>query len=245
MATKQKTPSEEAIEAYEETVKSSHRVSVTEALAVRALLRKYEFTYVDPGNGSVPVERVDNDAIKRDILEVAQDHLVGPAKEDRTDKPIHRFLVTGALLKDEPVPPPYGDADAWDALDALAHVAWHKAEQHIWKLIDHKYSGTLQRWVRETLNNEDTHLVLVKADDYLFITTEAKYVEAEILRKITDKSEVALVAAGEQAGLFTRQLPALKGRAPAALRKAAKQAGEKALAAYTLRAAEENGNGEE
>lgn len=240
MANKQKTPSEEAIAAYEEVVKSSHRVSVTETLAVRALFRKHEFTYVDASNGDSPIEHVDNDAIKRCILEVAQDHLVGPAKEDRVNMPIHRFLVAGAVLKNEPVPPPFGDSDAWDALDALAHVAWHKAEQHVWKLVDHKFSGTLQRWVREDLNNEDTHLVLVKADGYLFITSEAKYVEAEILRKMTDKSEVALVAAGEQAGLFTRQLPALKGRAPAALRKAAKTAGEKALAAYTLRA-EENG----
>lgn len=243
MATKTKTPTDEAIAAYEEAVKSSHRVSVTETLALRALIRKYEYTYVDGANGNSPVEKVDNDAIKRDILEVVKDHIVGQPKDERINNPIHRYQVTGALLKDEPVPPPYGDADAWDAQDALARATWHKAEQHNWKLIDHKYSGTLQRWVRDELCDETTHLVLVKAGDYLFLTDQAKYVESEILRRITDKSEVALVAAGEQAGLFTRQLPALKGRAPAILKKAAKTAGDKALAAYTLRA-EENG-GEE
>lgn len=241
MATKTKTPTDEAIAAYEEAVKSSHMASVTETLAVRALFRKHEFTYVDGANGNSPVEKVDNDAIKKAIFEIAPDHLVGPAKEDRTDNPIHRYLVTGALLPGEPVPPPYGDADEWDAQDALTRAVWHKAEQHNWKLIDHKFSGTLQRWMREEL---DENLVLVKAGDYLFVTAEAKYVEAEIIRPMTDKAEIALVGAAEQVGLFTRQLPALKGRARSALKKAAKQAGDKALAAYTLRA-EENGDEEE
>ena len=241
MATKTKTPTAEAIAAYEEAVKSSHSVSVTQTLAVRELFRKYEFTYVDGDNTNSPVEKVDNDAIKRAIFEIAPDHLVGPAKEDRTNNPVHRYLVTGDLLKNEPVPPPFGDAEAWDAQDALTRAVWHKAEQHIWKLVDHKFSGTLQRWVRDELEED---LVLVKAGDYLFLTDEAKYVEAEIIRPMTDKAEIALVGASEQLGLFTRQLPALKGRARSALKKATKQAGDKALAAYTLRA-EANGEEEE
>jgi hypothetical protein len=237
MATQSQDHLAEAVQAYEEAVRSSASVSVTEALAMRALLREYEFTYVDDSK-ITPVEKVDNEAIKKAIFAIAQDHVVGAAKEERLDVPIHRYLVAGALLTNEPVPPPHGDADAWDAQDALARTAWHKAEQHIWKLVDHKYGGTLQRWVRDELDD----LVLVKAGDYLFLTNEAKYVEAEIIRPMTDKAEIALVGAAEQVGLFTRQLPTLKGRARSALKKAAKQAGDKALAAYTLRA---EANGEE
>ena len=242
MATKTKVPSDEAIAAYEEAVKSSHRVSVTETLAVRALFRKYEYTYVDGANGNSPVEKVDNDLIKQDIFAVAREHIVGPAKGERLTVPIHRYLVTAALLKEEPVPPPHGEPDEWDAQDVLARAAWHKAEQHCWKLVDHKFNATLQRWVRESDELEDG-LVLVKAGDYMYLTAEAKYIEADVFTPMTDKAVLAMVGAGEQFGLFTRQNPALKARARAALKKATKQAGEKAQAAYTLRA-EENGEEE-
>jgi hypothetical protein len=242
MATKTKAPSDEAIAAYEEAVKSSHRVSVTETLAVRALFRKYEYTYVDGANGNSPVEKVDNDGIKKGIFDIAGEHIVGASKEDRITIPIHRYEVTGKLLADEPVPPPHGDPDQWDAQDALTRAVWHKAEQHCWKLIDHKFNGTLQRWVRDS-DELDDGLVLVKAGDYLFLTAEPKYIEADVFAPMTDKAVIAMVSAGEQFGLFTRQNPALKARARSALKKATKQAGDKALAAYTLRA-EENGEEE-
>ena len=240
MATSTEVSLEEAIAAYEEQVKSSARVNVTEALAVRALFRKYGFTHVKDG-----VENLNNEKIKEALFDIAVelDHRVGAPAKERTDKPVHRFLVTKGILTDEPVPPPHGDADPWDAQDALAQQVWHKAEQHNWKLVDHKFGGTLQRWLRDD-DELGGGLVLVKDGDYLFVTDQVKYVEAGIIKPMTAKAELALIGAGEQLGLFTDQLPALKGRARSILKKAAKEAGEKAQAAYTLRV-EANGGDEE
>jgi hypothetical protein len=228
---------EEAIAAYEDAVRGSADVNVSEALAMRRLFRAHGFTYVDDSEGS-PVEKLDNDAIKGSIFVIAPDHRVS-TRDDRSSEPIHRHVLAGEILKGHPVPPPHGDSDAWDALGALERATWKKAEGHIWKLIDDKFGGTLQRWMRERLDEE---LVLVKAGDYLFVTDEPKYVEAEIWRRYTDKAEIQMIAAAEQMALFGRQLPALKRRAVPALNKATKQATDKAMAAYTLRAQE---NGEE
>jgi hypothetical protein len=237
MATTVDTALQEAIAAYEDALRSSADVNVSEALAVRRLFRAHGFTYVDESE-SLPVEKLDNDAIKGSIFEIAPNHRVS-SREDRSTEPIHRHVLAGEILKDHPIPPPHGDSDAWDALDALKRATWKKAESHIWKLIDDKFGGTLQRWMRERLDEE---LVLVKADDYLFVTDQAKFVETEIWRRYTDKAEIQMIAAAEQMALFGRQLPALKRRAVPALNKAAKQSADKAMAAYTLRAQE---NGEE
>lgn len=238
MATKSDTALEEAVTAYEEAVRSSADVNVSEALAMRRLFRAHGFTYADDSE-SPPVEKVDNDAIKGSIFEIAPDHRVS-SPDDRSSEPIHRHVLAGEILKGHPIPPPHGDSDAWDALDALERAAWKKAESHIWKQIDDKFGATLQRWTRDRLDEE---LVLVKAGEYLFVTDDPKYVEAEIWRRYTDKAEIQMIAAAEQMALFGRQLPALRRRAVPALKKATKQVGDKAMAAYTLRA-EENGEEE-
>lgn len=234
MATMESTSlEEEAAALYENEVRSSADVNVSEALAVRRLFRKYGFTYVDDSESSA-VEKLDNDALKEAIFEIAPDHRVS-TRDDRSSEPIHRHTLAGEILTGHPIPPPHGDSDAWDALGALDRAAWKKAEGHIWKLIDDKFGGTLQRWTRERLDEE---LVLVKAGDYLFVTDEPKFVEAEIWRRYTDKAEIQMIAAAEQMALFGKQLPALKPRAVPALNKAGKQTADKAMAAYTLRAQE-------
>jgi hypothetical protein len=233
MATSTHTGPEEAISAYEEAVRSSAAGSVAETLALRRLFRTHGFTYVDDSEDP-SVEKLDNEAIKDAIFAIVPDHRVSSA-DDRSSKPIHRHVLAGEILKGHPVPPPDGDSDAWDALGAVDRASWKKAESHIWKLIDDKFNGTMQRWMRERLGEE---LVLVKAGDYLYVTDQAKYVEADIWRRYTDKAEIQLVAAAEQMALFGKQLPALKPRGVPALNKATKRGSDKAMAAYTLLAQE-------
>jgi len=239
MATTASPSLEAAAAAYETEVRSSAERNAIEALAVRSLFRAHGFTYIDDSDGSPGVEKLDNDALKEAIFEIAPDHRVS-TKNDRSSEPIHRHVLTSEILKGHPIPPPHGDSDKWDGLGALERAAWKKAEGHIWKLIDDKFGGTLQRWTRERLDDD---LVLVKADDYLFVTDEPKYVEHEIWRRFTDKAELQWIAAAEQMAMFGKQLPALKPRARPALKKATNQGADKAMAALTLRA-EENGEEE-
>ena len=84
------------------------------------------------------------------------------------------------------------------------------AERHIWKLVDDKYNSVLQRWTREEL---EEGLVLVKAGDEMFVTSEPRFVKSEIWTPITDKAEIAMIAAAEQIALFAKQCPALKSSA--------------------------------
>jgi hypothetical protein len=235
MATGIKAVTEEAIAAYEESVRDKASSNVTLDLATRSIFREHGFVRVDTSKDPA-VEVLDNDKIKDSIFEIAPDHVV-VTKDDRNSEPIHRYALASKIILGRPAPPPYGDSDAWDAESALRRAAWYKAEQHIWKLIDDKYNAALQRMVREELEEE---LILVKTGDYVFLTSDPRFVQAEIYRRLTDRVELGLVAAAEQMALFEKQMPALKGKAVPALTSASKRMGDKAHAAYTL-LADENG----
>lgn len=241
MATKTKTDTEQAaaIAAYEESLKQSASTNVTLALAMRELFRECGFTYIDD-SGEEPMEKLDNEGIKEGIYKISTRDLVGSAK-DREDKPVHRYSLTGGLLTKYPIPP----SAEYFAQDALRIAAWTKADQEIWKQVDHKPSATIQRWIRERKLGEG--LCLVKSGDYVFVTGEPSIIRAEVLKPLTDKAEVQMISAGEQFGLFEQQCQALKPGNVRALKAANKRMGEKALAAYTLKAsaAQNGGNGDD
>lgn len=220
------TDVEAAIAAYEAEVQQSASTSVTEALAMRSLLRKFSFTRIDESVEPAK-ERVDNEAIKGAIYTILPDHVVTDAADYET-APLHRHKLAGKLLVGHPVP----RTDEWDALDAMGRAAWNKAEQHIFKQVGDAYGDTLQRWVRERLGNG---LVLVKEGETVFLTAQPKYIRSGIFQPKQDKLEVAAAALGEQYALFGKQCPALKVGAQATLKSGMKRVGEKAQAAYTLR----------
>ena len=224
----------EAIAAYETSVRSKASANVAVDLEARRIFREHGFVQVD-ASCDPPVETLDNDKIRDAIFEIVPEHLV-VTKEDRNTEPIHRHTLASKVLSKCPAPPPHGDSDAWDAESAETRAGWHKAEQQIWKLIDDKPNAALQRMVREELEDE---LILVKAGDYVFVTNEPRFVQAEIYRRFTDKVELQLVAAAEQMALLEKQMPALKGKAVPALNSASKRMGEKAHAAYRLLADED------
>jgi hypothetical protein len=231
MAIETNTAEEAAAEAYEESVRNSASLRVTEDLAMRAMFRRHGFTTVEGD-----MEKLDNNKIKQEIFKLLPDHRV-TTTADRINEPMHRYEVAGSLLSQYPVPP----SEEWDALDAMDRQAWTLAERHIWKLVDDKYNAILQRWTRDEL---EEGLVLVKAADVMYLTSEPRFIKSEIWTPITDKAEIAMIAAAEQIALFAKQCPALKSSAVPALKKASKQAADKAMAAYTLRAGQENGEEE-
>jgi hypothetical protein len=223
--TKDQTETDEAIAAYDSNVAVD--------LAARSIFRERGFVQVDTSRDPA-VETLDLERIRDSIFEIVPNHLV-TTKDERNTEPIHRYALAAKLIPGRSAPPPYGDSDAWDAESAERRAAWYKAEQQIWKLIDDKPNAALQRMVREELEDD---LVLVKAGDYVFVTGEPRFVQAEIYRRVTDKVELQFVAAAEQMALLERQLPGLKGKAVPALNSASKRMGEKAQAAYLLLADE-------
>lgn len=228
------TDAAEAIAAYETLVRGKASTNVAVDLEARRIFREHGFVQVDT-SGELPVETLDNDRIRDAIFEIVPEHLV-VSKADRNTEPIHRYALASKVLSKRPAPPPYGDSDAWDAENVERRAGWQKAEQQIWKLIDDKPNAALQRMVREELEDE---LILVKAGEYVFVTSEPRFVQAEIYRRFTDKVELQLVAAAEQMALLEKQMPALKGKAVPALNSASKRMGDKAQAAYLLLADED------
>lgn len=226
---------DEAIAAYEALIRTKASSNVAVDLEARKIFREHGFVQVDASGGS-PVETLDNERIRDAIFGIVPEHLV-VSKEDRNTEPIHRYALAKQVLPGRPAPPPYGDSDAWDAESVERRAGWQKAEQQIWKLIDDKPNAALQRMVREELEDE---LVLVKAGDYVFVTSEPRFVQAEIYRRFTDKVELQLVAAAEQMALLEKQMPALKGKAVPTLNSASKRMGDKAQAAYLLLADEDS-----
>lgn len=230
MPTKQQdtTDLDAAIAAYEEWVKQTHTGAVQVELAKREILRKSGFVSytTDP-----VTETLDNAAMKEAIWQVTSDEAIVTTAKERDELPLHR-LTLGSRLLDGPA---HG-TDEWFDQDVLVRAGWVKAEQAIWKLIDHKYGATLQRWTRERLPGH----VFVRTADSVFITTEAKFVAQEIYGPEDDKLELQAVSIGTQRALFEQQLPALKGQGKS-LASLGTRVSKRARGAYDAKVALNNG----
>jgi hypothetical protein len=221
------------IAAYEKSIKE-HSVSDTqEKLSMRRIFRKQEGFTVTPPEDLEPMERLDTEAIKEKIFALVSEEAIVSTAAEQEELPIQRKKLTSRLLDRWPS---YG-SDEWYSLDELEREGWELAERQIWKLLDHKYGATLQRWTRERLG--EGH-VFIRTKDSVFITAETKVIKYQILQKETDKAEKLMRTIGEQYGLFGRQHPALQPGAVSSLKALNARAGKKMLAAYTLKA--ENGS---
>lgn len=220
-----------AIAAYEAWVKGNSTGAVQVELAKRDILRKSGFTVYT----TEPVmETLDNGAMKEGVWRVTSDEAIVVTQKDRDTLPLHR-LTLGSRLLDGPA---HG-TDEWFDQDVLVRSGWLKAEQAIWKLIDHKFGSTLQRWTRERLPDH----VFVRTADSVFITPEAKFAAQEIYGPEDDKLELLAVAIGTQRALFETQLHALKGQGTS-LATLGSRVSKRARGAYDAKAALNNGNGD-
>ena len=225
-----KTDVDGAIAAYETWVKGNSTSAVQVELAKRDILRRSGFVVytADP-----IMETLDNGAMKEGVWKVASEEAIVTTQKDRDSLPLHRYTLASKLLDG----PAHG-TDEWFDLDVLERSGWLKAEQAIWKLIDHKFGATLQRWTRERLPGH----VFVRTADSVFITTEAKFVAQEVYGPEDDKLELLAVSIGTQRALFEQQLPALKGQGKS-LATLGTRVSKKARGAYDAKAAL-NGEGD-
>jgi hypothetical protein len=224
-AIEQKDAATRAKEAWEDYIRTATSADAIGKMATRSIFRAHGLVRVEE-DVDPPEEKVNNDRIRRLACKTIEPRIV-VTKEDREgDVPLHRYELAGSILNRLPIPP----SDEWDALDAQMRAAWHKAEQHIWKLVQTKFGDAMQRWVRETLGNG---LVLIKtAEDTVFLTAEPKFIRAELFQPLTDKLELQAVAMGSMLGAFAAEYPALRAPAKSLLKSTMKRAGVRAANAY-------------
>ena len=230
---------ESAIAAYEAAIVSSEQRNTLLKLATRRLFREHDLTAVVKDSSLGVIEKIDHDGIRECILDaIDQTNAVVVSKDDYDSRRLHRDALTGFVL--DKYPTKDSDPEAWDALDVDVRDAWKLANIEIWKLVSMEYSGSLQSRIRARGDG----LMLVKLDNFVYLTGEARYIRIDVFRPRTDKLERLSAATGEEFGLWTNQVRGLKKAAAQVLNQATKNADAKAKAAFAL-SSSENGDAAE
>jgi hypothetical protein len=208
---------DEVIAATEKRIRGSNANKAEVEIAKMRMLRDAGYTVVDArGKETVASE---------DLRVLMESHILKARAEDRAERlssSISRNRMMTLLMPDLPE----YDSEDWYELDVLTRTAWMKIAQLVWRLIDARAMGRLQRMIAKS----EDGLVLVKTQvgedgvPSVYVTTSPKLVAADVFKPMEDQVSLAAENMATEVVMFGRRNPALAAPGRKALKRSVKSA---------------------
>lgn len=227
----------DAIAATENAIRAKSATRAETEIAKLAIFRRAGYTTM----GRDGREVVDANQVKQDMFDVIVEAEASD-RDDRKEVAISRSTLMAKLFDDYPE----YDSEEWHALDVTSRTVWNKVTETVWRMIDTKAKGTIQKWAGEGHDG----LVVVKTEvgkdgvPSVYVTRSPKLFFTDIVTPMADK--VALAAEGMAGELaeFAQRNKELDGPSRRAVKRAIKDAGSRAEAVLLLNAGSGEGDDE-
>lgn len=209
--------SDEVIAATEKRIRSSQSAKAEVDIAKMAMFRDAGYTQVDAKGVETPA--YDN---LRDLIEEAAVKARAEDRAERLSSCISRNRLMALLFPDLPE----YDSEEWYDLSLLERSAWTKVAQSIWRLIDARAMGKMQRRIAKL----EDGLVLVKTQvgedgvPCIYVTTSPKLIAEDVFRPLEDQVALAAENSATEITTFAKRNPALAAPGKKALKRSMRSA---------------------
>lgn len=220
---------EDAIAATENAIRAKSATRAEIEIAKLAIFRRAEYTTI----GRDGREVIDAYQVKQDIFDAILEAEAND-REERKDVAISRSTLMAKLFDDYPE----YDSEEWHALDVFTRNVWNKVTEVVWRMIDTKAKGTIQRWAGE----DHDGLVVIKTEvgkdgvPSVYVTRSPKLFFTDHVTPMADKVALAAEGMAGELSTFVQRNRELEAPTRRAVKRAIKDAGTRAEAVLLLNA---------